>query len=300
MKHNSVLVFLVLIPAALYAQNTVSYLIPRVVFVGDPAVLVLPLPELKSEAADIILTQHSPGFPFDFNIDFHRIVLERHLSGSRLMIEFTAFAPGYLEIPIIEIDGERFSNLSIRISSVVDPAGFGLELSGPASTLAMPGTAFMIFTFLSIFIILLIIVLWFVILGRRYLHGIILRIKLWKHFITIKLIEKKLHKLLLKDGDKRYILEKISDEFRMFLSFVTGINCRAMTAFELDRLQSGNGILHITENNNFLGNFFRRCDELRFSGRIATKADISGLLTSLRTYIVSLEKSINKKDDYIK
>jgi len=92
------------------AQYSGAILIPRVIYVGDPAVLVLPLPTSIKNSDDVLLTSLSPNIPKDDNIDFHRIILERRVTGSRLLIEFTAFVPGYLNLPDIEIGGEHFSD----------------------------------------------------------------------------------------------------------------------------------------------------------------------------------------------
>ena len=89
--------------------------------------------------------------------------------------------------------------------------------------------------------------------------------------------EKRLSKALLKGGDKRAILDKLSYEFRKFLSFLTGVNCRAMTAREFEAQPAAELVM--------LGDFFRRCDILRFSGITVQSEDISGLLADMRTFL---------------
>jgi len=291
-------VFFLLIAAASYSQNTGSYLIPRTVFVGDPAALVLPLPGLKTEAADIILTPGQPGFPSDPNIDFHRIVFERRVSGSRLLIEFTAFVTGYLELPVIEAGGEQFSGLGVTIGSIIEQSKTGLELSAPASSIAMPGTAVMIFFTITSFVLITAFTIWFALKGRRYLQGFIKKWKIWQLFILMRNTEKRLHRALLKGANSRLILDKLSDAFRSFLSFITGKNCRTMTAREFETLsaepehgpQNKDSIPDI--DFSFLGGFFRRCDNLRFSGRIAVSNEILPLLDDLRFFLDKLQANM--------
>ena len=280
MKRRLALIFFILIAAVSRAQNNGAYVIPRLVYVGDPATLIMPLPGAVHDSADIVLTA-PPLSSADANIDIHRIVLERRVSGSRLLIEFTAFVPGLLELPVIEIGGERFSGLTVTINSVIDSRST-LELSGHASSLAMPGTATMLYGTIAGFALLLFLTIWFILKGRRYLQRWTAK---WKHhrlFVSIKNTEKYLHKHLLRGGNKRVILDRLSGEFRNFLSFITGNNCRAMTAREFENLPE--------MDSNLLGDFFRRCDELRFSGADADSQDILRLLADLRLFIGEIEK----------
>ena len=90
------------------AQDRGQFLIPQTVYVGDRAVLTIPL-QSAAAAADIALDPLSSDFPSSADMDIHRIVLESRSATSRLIIEFTAFAPGLLEFPLIEIGSLRFS-----------------------------------------------------------------------------------------------------------------------------------------------------------------------------------------------
>jgi len=283
-KYTALIVFIFTLNAA-YAQTTQfngTILIPKVVYVGDPAVLVLPLPAAIINSDDIIMTELSPNIPKDDNIDFHRVILERRVTGSRLLIEFTAFVPGYLKFPEIEIDGEYFNGLSVTINSVIDTRK-SLQLSGYASPLAMPGTAVLLYGFLAIVVLFLLLVLWFIFKGRTFINILIEKWKLLRLFTFIRNVERRLQKALMRGGDKRAILDKISDTFREFLSVLTKANCRSMTAREFIKLPE-----ETIHNSNFLGDFFRRCDKFRFSGEDVNLREISGLLVDLRNYIEDL------------
>jgi hypothetical protein len=284
MKHLSFLSFFVLMCAISSAQNAGAYLLPRIAYVGDRATLILPVPELRGENANISLTAELPDFPSDDDVDFHRITLERRESGSRLLIEFTAFVPGVHELPVIEIGGMTFSSLSVKISSIIDPDKPLLELSGPAPSLAIPGTAMMIYSAIAAFAALTVLSIWFLFYGRRYLNVWSAKWRQWNLFISMKILEKRLCKKLFKGGDNREIIDKLSVEFRAFLSYLSGENCRAMTAGELERLPAWFDCV-------FLGKFFRRCDDLRFSGGNVYTKDVFQLLSDMRNYIGTLEKA---------
>ena len=100
--------------------------------------------------------------------------------------------------------------------------------------------------------------------------------------ISMKVTGKRLYRALLKSGKCRDVLDKLSNEFRAFLSFFTGENCRAMTAYELEQLP----LVYEFE----LGKFFRRCDELRFSGGFIDTEDVFPVLADLRSFLEALEK----------
>ena len=286
-KYLFTFLLLILTCIAAHTQNT-AWLIPRIVYVGDSATLIIPLPPAAQDLGDIILTSQSPNFPTDINIDFHRIVLERRIAGSRLLIEFTAFVPGLLELPIIEIGGERFSGLNVTINSIIDSRA-APQLSGPASSLAMPGTALMLYGTMIVFVLLFLLILWFILKGRRFMRGWLKKWKRWRLFVSMKNTEKRLNKALSKGADKREILDKLSEQFRNFLSFFTENNCRAMTAREFESLPE---LFPDTASFNkefdasaFLGNFFHRCDELRFSGEDISSQDTFKLLDDLRNFL---------------
>ena len=286
MKKYLYLTFLLLTASFSYAQNN-AWLIPRVIYVGDPATLVVSLPGAEN-TGDYFLYPESPNFPTDTDIDFHKITLERRTAGSRLLIEFTAFTPGLLELPAIEIERERFAGLTVTVNSVVDTTT-PLILSRPASPLAIPGTSLMLYGIMAISILLFLLILWFFMKGRKFLQAWIEKWKRKQLFNSMRIVEKRLNRLLQKGGDKRKIVDKLSIEFRNFLSIFTKLNCRAMTANEFKLLPE---FLQDSEYTSaFLANFFSRCDEIRFCGGELETKEISQLLESLRLYLAALEKT---------
>jgi len=306
----SILIFLS-VSAVSHAQ---VMLIPRNVYVGDPATLILSMPGSSQNMEDVIISAHSPLLPSDINIDFHRIVLERRIGGSRLIIEFTAFVPGLLELPVIVIGGEHFAGIVVTINSVINAGSSAQELSQPASSLAMPGTAIMLYGIVTGFILAVLFSIWVFLKGRVFLQYWLVKWKHWRLIVSIKNTEKRLHRLLLKGGGNRFILDELSQELRMFLSSYTGDNCRAMTAFDFEKLpidwvppvnlngefsikhqpidvptDGFSGITPKVFNGIILGDFFRRCDKLRFCGTDVNEDDVTPLLADLRIFIGELQ-----------
>ncbi|MCL2410591.1 MAG: hypothetical protein FWC97_03005 [Treponema sp.] len=295
--NNRVIIFVVtffLITSVLYAQSSDAFLIPGHIFVGDRAVLVLPLEADNTETAfdDIVLLPQSGLLPSDQHIDFHRIVLERRITGNRLLIEFTAFAPGFLELPVIHIGGAYFTDLTITVNSVIQDGSLHI-LSGAAAALAVPGTAFMIYITIAIIIFAILFVILFMLKGRKLIKKLIQKWKFYRLFNRMRKIEKQLRKAVLKGTDKRIILDRLSDEFRIFLSNLTGVNCRVMTADEF-QVSTGESISENFQNKfslSIFADFFRNCDEQRFSGTVIDKSGILLLLDDLNNFLAMLEKT---------
>jgi hypothetical protein len=278
-KFNLLLIFL-FISAAAHAQNYNAQLIPRRIFVGDPAVLILSLPAPAGAGLQTItLTNLSDDFPNHPDIDFHRITLERHTTGNRVLIEFTAFVPGTLEFPVIEIGGEYFYGLSVTVNSVINSRQ-PLVLTGAASTLLMPGTATLLYGTLAGIILFILLTVWFFVKGRKLIQIWIEKWNRWRLFSSMRNMEKRFYREVVKGGDKRLILDKLSEQFRGFLSVLSGFNCRAMTASEFNAMEPAT-----------LHHFFCNCDELRFSGGNIDSENVLQLLTELRNFIDIFEQN---------
>jgi hypothetical protein len=284
MKKSAVFCSFILICAVSYAQND-AYMIPRRIFSGDPAVLILQLPASSGEEGDIMIDMPPENFPPHAGIDFQKITLQRSSGAGRLTIEFTAFTPGLLELPVIEIGGMSFSGLIINVDSVLDGRSSPV-LSGPASSLAIPGTALMLFVTIAAAVFFILISVWFIYKGRLLLVNFRRFLRSRALFISMKITEKRLYRSVLKGTSIRIVLDKLTFEFRKFLSFLTGKNCYSMTAREIEKLEI---------NPPFLGSFFRKCDEMRFSGAKVSQQDIFSLLSDLRVFIVTLENAGREK-----
>ena len=261
-----------------------AYMVPSKVYVGDLASLMLPLSGVTGH--EEINTGLIPSSP---DIDIHHVALERRPGGSFLKIEFSAYTPGTLELPPFEIRGKIFSDLSIEISSILEPGEEGMVLSGPASPLAIPGTSILIYGSISAGILLIMLTIWVLFRGHTQMKG---WLTAWKRrwlLITMMDLERRLRKSLAKETACREILDVLSTEFRNFLACFTGENCRAMTAAEIGRL--GGSI----PDSEFLGKFFNRCDGIRFSGDEISGAETLAMLGDLKGFLVTLGRSMRRK-----
>jgi hypothetical protein len=285
---------------ALSAQDSPpgAYMVPQKVYVGDRAALILPLPGFTgadgAPHGDEIAPSQIP--PHD-DIDIHRAAVERRPGGSRLVVEFTAFTPGILILPPLEIEEKIFNGLKIEISSILEPGESGFVLSGPAPPLAIPGTSFLVYGTISVILLALLLSIWILLWGRKRING---WLTAWKHkllLVSMLRIERRLRRSLAKGESRRGILDVLSSEFRSFLAWFTGENCRAMTAAELDRLSAlfPAGNIHFPRNGEFPGAFCSRCDSIRFNGAEISEDETLSLLDSLRLFLLELNRTMREK-----
>jgi len=260
-------------------KNAGVFTVPSTVYVGDRASLVLPLPgftvNADSENASVASTSD--------DIDIHRALIERRPVGSRLTVEFTAYAPGIMELPPINIAGEVFNGLTIEISSVLEKGIQGTVLSEPAQPLAIPGTGFLVYGTIISIIICLSLVFWILFWGRKNIKSWLAAWKKKRLLNGMRGIERRLRKTLAMGEDTyRNILDAVSTEFRNFLSHFTGEHCHAMTAVEFDGIE-------LEINKEFLKDFFKRCDGIRFSGKDIVKIDVVSILDELKQFLAGLQ-----------
>jgi hypothetical protein len=278
-------IFIVLVCGAGFAQdrNAEVFMVPSRVYVGDRAALILSLPGFAvkedSETASAILAEVvSPSA----DIDIHRALLERRPVGSRLTVEFTAYAPGILELPSIVIAGESFDGLKIEISSILESDAAGRVLSGPAPPLAIPGTSALVYGTVISILCFLSITFWVLIWGRKNIKGWLTAWEKKRLLAGMMGIEKRLRRTLARGDDTyRNILDALSREFRLFLSRFTGERCHAMTASEFNNIE-------LQINREFLKDFFRRCDGIRFRGEDINKNDAMSMFDDLKQFLAVL------------
>jgi hypothetical protein len=266
-----------------------AYMVPSKVYVGDRANLMLPLSGITGN--EEINTRHIPSSP---DIDIHHVALERRPGGSFLKIEFSAYTPGTLELPPFDIGGEIFSGLSIEISSILESDESGMVLSGPTLPLAIPGTSLLIYGTISAGILLILLTIWVLFRGRTQMKGWLAVLKRWLLLVSMLDLEKRLRKMLAKGTACREILDVLSTEFRNFLACFTGENCRAMTAVEIGRLNDRGGKVAVPDGK-FLGNFFSRCDSIRFSGAEINSDETLAVLGDLRRFLAEMGRAMWRK-----
>jgi hypothetical protein len=273
------------------------YLIPQIVYVGDRATLVVPLD--KAPGNELVLTGEPPVLP---DLVIHRVELERWGEGGRLFIDFTSYVPGVLELPPFEIGGIPFSGLRINIASILDVDETASVLSPPAPPLAVPGTGVLVYGTLSGAVLILLMFLWALFFGPRRFER---WLKAWKRkrlIASLLGMERRLRRRLIRESPATQNfcgpLNFLAAEFRMFLALFTGENCRAMTAGEMSRLSLPGELAagdHALVSGAFLGRFFHRCDDLRFSGAEASKNEVLDLLEELKGFAAALYRAEKKQ-----
>ena len=257
-----------------------AYTVPSKVYVGDRASLVLPLPGFFGDGNTKIISEYSSE-----DIDIHQVMLERRPTGIFLTVEFSAYTPGVLELPPIEIAGRIFSGLRVEISSILSPDESGLVLSGPALPLAIPGSSLLVFGTMSVIILSLLLASWALLWGRKRLRGWFAAWKRKRLLGAMRVTERRLRRALGKGVDRRRILDTLSVEFRNFLTWFTGENYRVMTAAEICRFNTKEALV---PDGAVLGSFFTQCDSIRFNGSEIGSDETLTLLDDLRQFLAEI------------
>lgn len=271
----SVFLLLVLSRGVVFGQQE-AYTVPTKVYVGDRASLVLPLPGFAGDGDTEISPDLLPASP---ELIIHRVVLERRPAGYFLTIDFSAYMPGTLELPALTIAGTTFSGLHIEINSILTPDESGTVLSGPVLPLAIPGTSLLVYGTVSLLVLVILLVSWGLLWGRKRMNGWLTAWKRKRLIVSMMRIERRLRKSLAKGISRREILDELAAEFRSFLAYFTGENCRSMTAAEI-RAAIPQGAL--------LGGFFTRCDEIRFCGGDINGNDVLVILDDVKSFLTEI------------
>jgi hypothetical protein len=267
-----------------------SYLVPQTVFVGDPGRLVLPLSPLfggvKAEVLD-----DPEALPRLGELTLTRVELETRGELPRLLVDFTAFVPGSIELPPIEIASLSFKGLRVNIASILEAEGNSRVLSGPAAPLAAPGTGLLLYG--AIFGLILFGIL-LTAGGIRGIPGFARWLKASRRRRLIRSMTRVLRQLrnrVIKGppGGEGEALARFSAEFRVFLGLFLGMNCRAMTAGEFRPLLAqdlGNPLSGL-----FLCDLLRRCDALRFGGGAVESGEALAVFDTARVFTDALERA---------
>ena len=294
--------FLFLLLPDVQAQSSRTdqpYLVPQTIFVGDPGRLVVPLGRTLAGINPFVI-EESEKLPDTPELRIRRLELERRGGSSRLLVDFIPYAPGILYLPALEIlapgeDSEALvvTGLEVQVASILSPSQ--MTLSEPASPLAVPGTSFLIYGTILIFILLLCLGIGVSLWGRRNFRELLERFHRRR---LIKAMFKFLRCLrqecsLEKEGNEGYYLTVLSGEFREFLSLFTGINCRSLTPGEFLELPLSQAALAL--GPVYLCWLFRNWDTLRFSGKGMEMADIFEALSEIERLILALDKEEREK-----
>jgi hypothetical protein len=315
------LILLPLFPSLAAAQQdsrTESYLIPQTVYVGDRARLVIHLgPEFDGTAPFTL--QEPPGLARQKEIRIHQLELDHRrgnretgeASGtkggagtSRLLVDFTPYAPGLIELPPLSLAGGAvLTGFQVNIASVLGSGDDPLVLSEPAPPLPAPGAIPLILgTALGLLILLLGGTgagIW----ARKNLGGLLETRRKRRLVALMRKTERRFRRGIGNGGDYRAMLGLVSAEFRNFLGRFTGYNCMAMSAGEFftlpslfppDSAETG-ADSPARAPDETLGPFFRNLDRLRYSGENPDASDMAGVLDGVRDFTGRLERALGGK-----
>jgi len=276
--------------------------IPRAIFVGDRATLIVPLSGFP-DGGPAVVELPAYRLPSAPDIDIHRVALERWPGGVRLAVEFAAFAPGALELPPIEIAGEVFRGLVVEVNSALAPREVPV-LSPPLGALAVPGTALLVYGTAAALALALLLLSLATRRGRALLARLLASLARRRVFWAMLGAERRLRKALAKGAAPREVLDGLSRDFRGFLADLAGESCRAMTAAELadmpliaasDPAPAEPGDLALAARMPSapspvpgLGAFVARCDRARFGGRPVDAEQAEEMLGEMRAIVLGL------------
>ncbi|MDR3131028.1 MAG: hypothetical protein LBU18_05720 [Treponema sp.] len=286
-----------LIALAVYcdAQDDYSaYLIPQTVFVGDQARLAIPLDAAFAGAVGRAILDNPEELPSTPGLIVSKIELENRGGSWQLLIDFTAFIPGVIELPPIKIASLTFTGLTVTVTSILETEGNVSALSEPAPPLTVPGTLGMIYgVILGIAASIAGFALLFLKGGpmfRNWREEFRRRRLIW----SMGRVLRRLRNFISQgdSGEASKVLDRLSTDFRGFLGSFTGMNCLAMTGEEFLFLPS----LTAEPSGPFLRDFFRRCDILRFSGTAVESQDASEMLDKAADFIGRIEKQKGTAD----
>ncbi|MDR0562972.1 MAG: hypothetical protein LBG73_09835 [Spirochaetaceae bacterium] len=272
-------------------------------FVGDKARLVIPLGTAFSNVEPVILAKPEE-LPPPGELVIHRIELERRASGGspRLLIDFTAFAPGSLALPALAIPSGgsilHFSKgVTAQIASIL--TGDALVLGPPAPPVTVPGTSLLVYGTTGLLFFLILLGLGARFWGRTRLAGLLAGFRRRRLLRGMRKTLRNLRKDLAEPTAEGFKEAKaLSDAwfgFRTFLTVFTGVYCHALAAGEFMGLSPLFGAEPESPvlSGDYLCGLFRRCDILRFSGVRMARHELLSVLDEMERFVDAL----NRRED---
>ena len=274
-----------------------AFLLPQTVFVGDSGRLIVPLGvEYSLVEAFVWDTRElysSEKIEQTDELEILRIELEKRGAVIRLLIDFIPYSPGLLIFPPLEISPENeliIQDLEVHIASILNPAR--MSLAETAAPLVQPGTGLLVYGSIGIILLLIFLGIAGTVLGRRHFNDIFNRIR--QRYLLRKMIS--FLRRLGQDcsrgelSDAHQYLGLLSGEFREFLSFFTGLNCRSLSAGEFLEFSSDE-----IPMQNDLYRVFRNWDILRFSGLEIQISHVKDAVKDAGEIIFTLYKAEKEK-----
>ncbi|MDR2398058.1 MAG: hypothetical protein LBD74_04775 [Spirochaetaceae bacterium] len=290
-------------PVEAAAQDT-PYLIPPTLFVGDLGRLVVPLGPGAGDFAPLVVeSDRLISFAPDGDLVIRRLELENRGGQGRLLIDFVAYAPGFLtlpDLPLPELHSQGLSTagFQVGIASLLTKEPY--VLAEPLPPLVMPGTTVLMYGCTAGILGILLGALPFRVWGKTHLRGLRERLRRRRLIRALKRLLRKVEKGLAGERPEA-LLRDLSQSLRQWLGFFTGLPCTAMDAGELRRLppflpsgfpKEEPGIL----SGSFFCGLFRRCDALRFSGGPIPREEVQGMLRELRRFAHTLDQADRERN----
>jgi hypothetical protein len=271
--------------------------VPQQLYVGDRGRLIITLEPGFPELSPFVASDPRQ-LPQGPDLKIHRLEMDRLRGQERLLVDFTAYVPGQIELPpvnISQIPGFSLQGYQVTVASILGGGDSLLVLANPASPLAVPGTSLLIYGTSSLIVFTLLFILGVSIWGRPYLSRLLEAHRRRRLIRLMRNIEKRLRGKIPRGAYTagasyvevyRAILRELSAEFRAFLGYFFDRDCRAMTAAEFFFLPplfslapEDAGAERIAPAA--LGSYFHLLDRLRFSGETVGTVEVSGLLDQL-------------------
>jgi len=271
----------VLVPCM--AQETAAaglLLVPPTVYVGDRARLVIPVTSLESGGAAISrapqVVDVPERLPRSKDVTIHRLELEVRGAETRILADFSAYAPGLVDFPRIEFGPYAVSGLRVRIASILDPDEAAPPLAPPLDALSPPGTAMMVYgTLIIVFLSLALLVVGAVrgVPALRHYRAARRRKLAWRR---LRRVLSQLGQALEQDTEVagNELAARLNASFRAYLGARIGVSCLALSPREFTSLKS---LLPEEGQDAVLESIFRRCDELRFGHEVPGRHDLVDL-----------------------
>ncbi|MDR2150857.1 MAG: hypothetical protein LBO67_08645 [Spirochaetaceae bacterium] len=270
MARYTVLICTALIRAALPVFAQEPYQIPQTVYVGDRALLVVPLAtEATSgweQRADL------PVAPY---LHIHRIAAGK----GQLTVDFTAFSPGLIAVPAFTVPAVgTITGLHVNIASILE--GSSPLLAPTAPPLPVPGTSALLYSIIAGTLILSFIF----VLSKEWRKRCLRRLlkKLLQYYLIFKMnrLLISLHKSASVCPDLHKALYTLHTEIRSFVSRITGIDCRCLSVSEIRPVLG-------TE----LAALINQCDTLRFAGFAVNVTEFCAFIDAVQRYVHTVQNN---------
>lgn len=267
-------------------------LIPQIVYVGDRARLIVPLDSstVLSGLSSVVIDQRE-SLPKSASVLIHRFEIERRPGAVRALIDFTAFAPGEVPLPTLELGGVRLSGLRVKITSVLEKGA--TELSPPEDPLTAPGTYLLIYGAVLAVLAAGAGTVFFIAKGLPLLSAYLER---RRRGLAAKALRRVLARLESEGStmDRREFLTVLFKELRGYLTYRTGANCLALTARELPSALAADSIAprFSPEDLSFLEELFRRGDAVRFGAASVSETELRDALRGVGELVDRAEAAV--------